>query len=407
MLMLPVLAGVMLFVMESAQLLRARSALGDASDAAVLAVSTLKNDDTKERRAMARSWMEEAVTGRGANAWLDRVDIDLLSCFENPDCDARSDNGFEELRLVVSGQPPQWFQSRVAGYSISGSVAHSARARRYVDSGAKDVYFVADFSSSMDLYWAKQRKITMLRNLLNDMAQQLEDETEDRVAGDGKNTIAVIPYSTYTMETRPEPGKEICSLIQIPFGLSPEEEYQRHWDQLDDALAIMFQAKPCHRTYPARLMSDPLFFPFFTVPSTTSAQVIKNQLAKMKPDGETASYEGIIRAAQEAMKGKNPIRTIIVLSDGADTNSNLHRAMVEAGYCDTIREVLENQDSYDGKPVRASIAVVSFSYALKPTNALAQCADKGKVYTAENVDDLRRKVVSIIKDDSAHLYRKP
>ena len=403
MIVLPVLMGFMLFTLEASYLLRARAALGDAAETAILAVAASRATQPEQQKTIAFNWLEAAnIPINAGQSWLNSVELSTNHCDDAILC---AGTLFEEYQLRVNGFPGQLVsgqdQRDTPETAINNQlITHGATARRYMASKAKDVYFVTDFSSSMNQFWQGHAKIDMLRRLIIDMANMLEQETVLKPKGEGKNTIALIPFSGSTFQFI---GKNrTCPIIQVPISATDDRPVDMH-----RALAEIWQPKSC---YDGVIRQCPSCTPtpnFYTVPSTTSAAEIQLEIERAEPVGLTASYEGIIRAAQLAHSGKNAEQIIIVLSDGKDSFTNLHRKMVRQGYCDNIRAVLNRKLTPSGEPIKSSIAVLAYDYYLAPDNPIARCADPDKIYTAEDIEDLKHKVISIIKDNTIRLYRPP
>ena len=400
MIVLPVLMGFMLFTLEASYLLRTRAALGDAAEAAILAVAANHSTQPEQQKTIAFNWLEAAnIPINAGQSWLNSVELSTNHCDDATLC---AGTLFEEYQLRVNGFPGQLISGQAQRDNREAAnnnqpITHSATARRYMGSKAKDVYFVTDFSSSMHHSWQGQPKIDMLRRLIIDMANMLEQETLLKPKGEGKNTIALIPFSGSTFQFTGR--NRICRIIQMPMSAIDDRPVDMH-----GALAKIWQPKSCYDGVIRHFSGTPKFY---TVPSTTSAAEIRLEIEKAEPEGMTASYEGIIRAAQLAQSGKNAEQIIIVLSDGKDSFINLHRKMVRQGYCDNIRAVLNRKLTPSGEPIKSSIAVLAYDYYLAPDNPIARCADPDKIYTAEDIEDLKNKVISIIKDDTIRLYRPP
>ena len=77
--------------------------------------------------------------------------------------------------------------------------------------------------------------------------------------------------------------------------------------------------------------------------------------------------------------------------------------MVAQGYCDNIRATLNKRLTPSGEPISSSIAVLAYDYYLSLDNPIARCADPDKIYTAGDIEDLKQKVTSIIKDENIRL----
>ena len=389
--MLPFLAGFMCFVLESGRYLRAKAALGDAAEAAVLMTTALDDSANVEKEALIKYWLTAQVKeGHHFDANLDRI-----SCNNNPVCHVYKDtNTYTEYRLKVDSEYAQWFgNENISLFPEKQPLGHRVVARKFMGDGSVDVYFVADFSFSMMGTWEGEIRIDMLKNMIMKVADSLEHSTAGRPEGSGKNTIAFIPFSSVTTDMLD--GMKMCvrkGVLEC-FGRLPAFE-------AENELADLFEDQSCVNSPETSGETS-----FYTLESTYWSRVIKDKLSRMKPGGGTASYQGIIRAAQMALTGKNARRLIIVLSDGEDNDLELHAKMVNKGYCDQIRQTIGAQISADGHAVKAEIIVIGFSYRMDFKSGLCRCADQS--YQASDVAELYRILRSVIWENIGHIHREP
>ncbi|MBJ7551487.1 TadE/TadG family type IV pilus assembly protein [Marinomonas ostreistagni] len=118
----------------------------------------------------------------------------------------------------------------------------------------------------------------------------------------------------------------------------------------------------------------------------------------------TSSYAGIIRAAQMAEAGSNPRRLIIILSDGVDSYSSITDKLINNGLCSSIVNHLESL-TVDGKSVRAELAAIGFDYDVDANPQMKNCVGEGRVYAAQNTEDIKNKILSLISEEVGSLVR--
>ena len=288
-LLLPVIFGLMTLSIEGGHKLRDKARLADAAEVAALAVSARPLDTPEQNRKLVKS-----IVGAMVDELSDiSVSLENIACADNPDCDNTSSKKFTEYQLKISGTHKNWLgQEQPLGFDSAVVLSSKATARRNHGEGI-DVFFVADFSSSMNLYWKQVIKIKMLKEILIQAAYKLELSTRLETDPRKKNTISLIPFaiSTYDYDTSSGETMVVDNIYTLwPAGSIPE---------------ILVEKVPKHAT-PSK---------FYTVPPTTSAQEIESKLKEMQAAGGTASYEGIIRAAQLALKTHQP-KTVDYYSDG-------------------------------------------------------------------------------------------
>ncbi|WP_281647977.1 VWA domain-containing protein [Parendozoicomonas sp. Alg238-R29] len=382
MLLLPVVAGLMTLAVEGGKRLRDSARLGNAAEVAVLAISARPSDTPEKNDQLAKDFIL-AMMKETKNL---RVNLDTIPCTENSDCDeTESSKKFTEYQLKVSGKYANWLGGKQSlGFDQSIPLGNKSIARKN-HGQAIDVFFVADFSSSMGGSWTGVIKIDMLKDILKKISYKLEDFTRIETNPDKKNTISLIPFALHTFERDPATGIA-DSVSNINFF------------QVEDSVNNMFVEK------------EPRFFlehgKFYTIHPTTQAKKIEDELSKIEPYGGTASYEGIIRAAQLARKTKNAKRLIIVLTDGVDSDSVLNNKLTDLNYCKIITDKIEEGRTPSGERVHAEIAVISFSYDVTSNKALTSCVGKDKVFSAQDPDAIYSIMSSLIAEEIGHIFAR-
>ena len=414
-LMIPALMGFLTLSIEGGRYLRLKSAMADAAEVTALALSAREGKTVEENEAFARLYLETLVP----EAENIQVSVQRLECSQIADCIPGSvdETEFVEYTLKVSTEHKSLFPvigDRELGFKEKVTLNNTVTSRKYQgNSGAVDVFFVADFSGSMNSSWSwaeggqQQRriKIDMLKNVLEDVAQKVEQYTEKQ---DQKNTMALVPFSTFTADSYVNKNGVFRRRL-VRQAVSTDHEKTKE--------QLFITKLP----YKKEKIRDGRYYNVFP---TSSAKTLTDALKGMGPGGFTASYEGIIRAAQFAMTTGNERRLIIVLSDGKDYGSEeltnkddstiwfdlYHARLISSGYCDLIRDALNSQSikvpERGEVPVQSRIVVIGFDYDVKQNRNLANCAGDENVYSARNVEDLYSLLVGLIAEEIGRLHNK-
>lgn len=430
--MLPALMGMLVLGVEGARFLRVKADVGNAAEVASLALSARDELDAAKNRELARAYIEAQVP----DATISEVKVYRIDCEDNPnECHPGQPDRFTEYQVSAVATFQSWFPGfSDSGFGFEKEVRVSTRAvsRKYQGIGAVDVFLVADFSGSMNFPWNCTRcsenpndpnnRLNLLRAIVKDVSTELEKQSELYGV---ENTVALVPFN---MTTRAESANGICRTQQAI-----------HYFDVKN-VADLFVEKGCSDH---SVSGDNARF--HTVESTTDYQMLIDQMGAMTAHHGTASFEGIIRAAQLANRDypelKNPRRLIIVLSDGEDSHdaylwqcaiyndnssdcsdggwgmrraTNIHEGLLKNNYCDKIRNELNkltvrdrNDESQDIQ-VQSKIAAIGFGsgYDIAGNAYINQCAGTENVYMADNDEEIRRLILYLIAEEVGHLYNR-
>lgn len=120
---------------------------------------------------------------------------------------------------------------------------------------------------------------------------------------------------------------------------------------------------------------------------TRSPTVLRDALIAMKPEGQTALYDGLIMALDELARGKWERQAAVIFSDGGDTASKA-----------TIEETLERVRRSDGLVYAIGLASLSNPYrSPKVLKRLAR-ASGGEAYFPEGPSELQAVCEAIAKE---------
>jgi tight adherence protein G len=137
-----------------------------------------------------------------------------------------------------------------------------------------------------------------------------------------------------------------------------------------------------------------------------------NAFQTMHSDGGTDSSTGLLRAVPELMKGPNPRKALIVISDGDDNDYGVRNALHSgrnAGdrVCDRIRDGVKARLPYVEEVDIYFISVVNDSSGQSRTNYWANyCTGPDNAVVATNYDEIMSKLVEIMNkyEETGYFY---
>ncbi len=420
-LILPALWALFSLGTDGARGLQDKARLDDALEAAALAVSAYNDDNiddgsgsgSKVNQDIVKAYVDAYVTDKES---ITSVKIQKLDCQNIPDCVSGLQNGdsrFFQYQVSATTKHDSWFSSN-KNFGDDFNVSSTGTSRKYQDHPV-DVVFVSDFSGSMDNNWngGKQKKYQDLRDVISAVTVELQ-KFNDIVQLDD-NTISFVGFNNYVRVS----DHNKCYLDQLDYKVNikfdngvPKPEIEVDFSK---TVSNVFKEKSNANCRTTNIYEDAIFY---DIEPTTKFTKFNTDVKTFRPDGYTASHQGLIRGAQLAMQGKNPRRLIIILSDGADKGNNQfsntgtrsHKAISEKlydnyGLCDKIRNDLNAQkaDNKDKDDVLSRIAVIGFDYDLNSNVGLKVCAGEDNVFKAENKNQILAKILELISEEIGHL----
>ncbi len=419
--MLPVLMGFITLGVEGGRYLALKGQFRDAAEVASLMISARGSEKDAENQTLAKAVVQAMVSDiDGLAVKVIRDDCDLNEA--NNNCGDSSDKRqFFQSQVEITSDHNNWFPDWTGdgmGFPEKISFQTDVAVRKYYGSGI-DVVFVADFSGSMNCEWGESKedcekkednksKIKTLRTVITNVATKLEEYSTNQQY---INTMALVPFTGHTREKK---GKSYRPVMQVKVNVTYDKKGKplKPSFEIDQAYQDIFKEKPL-MSLSDLLHDNDEKGTFHTVALTPDATELDTALNTMEAGGWTASFEGIIRAAQIAQNGKNPYRLIVVLSDGQDSgplgtypkeNIEAHEDLLDPSYCDKIRNGPEEKLS--GKYVNPQIAVIGIDYDAKSDPNLQTCAGEDNVYTAKDMDEVYDLLLSLIKkgEEVGQLY---
>lgn len=432
-LLCPFLLGIFILGSDAARAILDKVRLDEATEVAVLALSASNITEETEQRVLVKKYIE---------AYFDEVDItriaiDRVVCDVGDVCQSEGERQrFIEYQLSVSIERDRLFFTRSDSslgqkrYALMGR----GKARRS-EMDAMDVILVADYSSSMYDSWYGEQKYHKLNSIISDVVGII-DFNNQHISGD-HHRFSVVPFDFYTSETiaghkrfdnhlvvKVECGGLITSLLcLLGLDLNLDVDLSLNVGQFltsDIGLSIGKKVYIDYQQTVAQVFDEP-DYPFekrhiqndsffYTVKLTEETNTVDRALAEYdiyhSSGSGTAFYAGLIRAAQIANQGQNPIKIIIILSDGEESNPGITKRLIDAGLCRTIKDTLNaKQVVKNGEPrsVNLTLAAIGFDYDSENNKELAECVGSENVYQAENEAAIKDKILHIIAEEVGHL----
>ncbi|MCG9724191.1 TadE/TadG family type IV pilus assembly protein [Vibrio brasiliensis] len=412
-LIIPAMWGFFTIAIDGSRAIQTKARLGDATEAAALALAAKNSTNLTQNKALAEDYVE---------AYLPDVDISIpkVSRTECRVSDGRECEGasrYAQYDIDVSIKQDPWLPvgNDFVGFKDTYEVTHASTARKY-QGDSIDIAFVMDYSGSMNDRWQGKPKYKHVRDIINDVLDELE---EYQGIQEINNKVALVPYAEYT--ARPSDSMR-CP--KWPY-YSPTRfvDYlyykQDHWGRTSlDAKKTVDNWQTDRSTDPNMVCDrdsyDDYYLSYKNVPFTDTFNQLRRDMQSFRSGGSTASYQGIIKAAQlfDQLDDPNPRQLMVILSDGDDTNGNNGplsyydpiptKALVNANLCEDIKATLNSRRTQDNRPVTFQFALIGFDYNVNK-NPLTECIGTENVYDAANPDELLDIILNLISEEIGHL----
>lgn len=128
-------------------------------------------------------------------------------------------------------------------------------------------------------------------------------------------------------------------------------------------------------------------------------KAFNQEVNAMQAGGGTDMYQGLLAAPNEFDGATNKNRYIIVLSDGEENGGNFKK-LVENGLCKNIKTRLEENGKYNSK-----LFVVGIGLNQNKNKAYRECF-KENIITVLDPEELEKRIMGIITDDSGHNFER-
>ncbi|MGR5411227.1 hypothetical protein ACPV5T_00645 [Vibrio astriarenae] len=368
--MIPAFFGLFTLGSDGARMMQSKARLGDAMEAASLAVTAHASTDNSANginQTIANNYIEYyAADLKEVNS----VSVTRRDCDTATECVPGEDMKFFQYDVTASVKFDSWFPGNeaIVGFGKNFDVGAAGRARKY-QSHAIDVVLAADFSGSMRNNWNGSVRYLGLIDVVNSVADELAHFNDIFDSQVGVNTIGIAPYDHYnrvivgvdneampfdeTMHCDQKKVKgsynagnetDLSKKLRIP---GTDNNSDKEADEFDEDRIVLgrvdnlvytnttlqyektieqmksggvdSQTEYCNpdKTELAR---------FYDIPLTSNFESFKSQLSTFRPDhasgrGYTASFQGFLGATRLLKKGSNSRKLLILLSDGEDTGS--------------------------------------------------------------------------------------
>nr|WP_276201983.1 Tad domain-containing protein [Salinivibrio socompensis] len=424
-LFIPILFGIFTLGTDGARAVQDKARLAEAVEVASLAVAGSGSDD----KTLAKAYIQDYFP----YAEVDDNDITIrkINCEKNASCQD-SEQRFFEYQVSAKIHQPTWFpgSETVVGFGEKYDVASGAISRKY-HAETVDVVLVSDFSGSMNRPWTGENgrgeiRYKMMNKIIIEIASEL-DSFNKHTQGENKNRLAITGFDNFTQQINPANKNQMLHFDHLICGNNQrcDTDCEYYWKRLrcsarsgedtDDLNAVATVANIFNTSHWSHVQPtlNTKLYPgyqrlsyFQDIELTDDFEILKNKVNSFVIRGSqisgTSSYAGIIRGAQMAKAGTNPRRLIILLSDGADNFTDTTDKLIKAGMCTNIIEHL-NSLNVDGEPVKARMTAVGFADSKDIQPQMESCAGEGNVFSAENPDQIKNKILELITEEIGHL----
>ena len=409
------LFGLFTLGVEGSRYLRTESRLNDATEIAGLVLAATNSVDAAANKKLA----EAVVAAYMPDETKVTSTVSRAECDGSAKCNASGKavskgGAFVQYNVAATTTHKSWFPKTAAVPGFDKNVDISAKAVALKLPPAK-----ADFVFALDVGEQMRVAPTAFKE-----AKKIISVFAEKIAENNKKSpqdlqqIAVVPYNERTRDKArlyiPETeGKiahyKICdreelvlktgkSAIETGPGKTHVLKKDINFSKTIDNILIE-KKEICYKDT-ALLDRD-----FYTIPLTAPDSAVKAAELTTKMEdylpgsNYTAAYEGLIRAAQIAAKGKQKRRTIILLSDGVVSDFDVFEELVKGhSLCNNIIGQLDALTTLEGENVESDIVMIKVgNKALDPL--YSQCI--AQHYSSSDGEEIYRKLNS---DEVGHIY---
>ncbi|MEZ8276251.1 hypothetical protein AB4291_11935 [Vibrio cyclitrophicus] len=396
-LLIPGFYGLFALGIDGARAIQNRARLGDAAEVAALALSAQNSTSSQHNTALARLYVDAYIRDKETNVPMNIV---RTECQLTDQTQCEGGARYSQYDISITTTHESWFpgNENFVGLDEKYSVSHASTARKY-QGDSIDIAFVTDFSGSMDYWWGTKRKYQEVQDIISNVLVELDKFNQESASPDELNKVALVPFAAYSVDAvggrcnGSWSKRKIYYSDQIVYGWNDKQSAK-------NTVVDLWQVKESDERCDYVTNYD-----YYTTPLTSDLNSIDNDIKSFSPEGGTASYQGIMRAAQilKATNTPNPRRLIVILSDGDDNNSDMASALVEEGMCTEIIDGLSSDRTVSGRPVTAQLALIGFTYDVNDNRALADCVGESNVYDASNPDELLEIILNLISEEIGHI----
>ncbi|HAT8492651.1 TPA: VWA domain-containing protein [Vibrio vulnificus] len=419
---------------NTAQALMAKARLADATDVAVLAVSAQNSPNTQLNKQLAKKYIE---------SYLPDADVTIntvtrTNCFSSSNSNTNTcERSHRYTQYDINSTISNHFLFNLNNESDTFSVTQASAAKR-LQGDSIDLVFVIDYSGSMDERLAGERKFIQVRNIVNEVLDELNKYQGIQTL---TNRVSVIPFSEFTSSVGAASPTLCSSLHQriLPFvdelyydRLAYSTQFNTYSYQFNAAQTVNNWAT--NRAIDTEMACDSGIYgfsngvsrryfggtnslhqalPFHNISFTDDFDLVKREVATFRPRGATSIYQGIIKGAQQinALPSPNPRQLLLLLSDGDDTKGAYSRLglttvptadLVNHNLCGKIKSDLSGRSTNDGRLSTFNMALIGFGHNAH-SQTMKRCFDEKNIYDASNSQQLLDIILNLITEEIGHL----
>ena len=436
-LFIPTLFLLFTLALDGAHAMLNKARLGDATELAALSLSArdAANEDSNGEGSgsrINRSIATSVITNYlGEKGLVSNLKIVRTSCEDIPDCLQSLKNGgrrYHQYTVSASYEEPNWFPNWHSKDQVENKLIVDGSSTAFKYQAEKvDVFFVADYSNSMNNSWTGSgKKYEDMNNVIQEVVDELKVQDNPNV--NRKHRVGIVPFFIAT-PTKVTGNKSYCKLSQV---YERNEDYdintadpkipQLQFESINyrDALKNIWEDKSEKNCLPTvkkdayvekgekafRKNKKQKRYEVYTEMNLTSDfNSFNSRISEYRPLGwGTHFISGLTRAAK-LLEGNpyNSKRIIIILSDGVEVPKHISGSVVNGGLCKMVMEKLNTGINEFGEPLHTRIAGVGFDYDTSKNVALMNCLGEANVFKAQDRDELKSKILELVSEEIGRL----
>ncbi|WCE32565.1 hypothetical protein [Vibrio sp. SCSIO 43137] len=281
-----------------------------------------------------------------------------------------------------------------------------------------DIHFIVDMSGSMRKIWLQGHGLSRIeavkytiKNVLDYLKTKQNPDYPARVSMSVYNSKSIqkIGSDTYSVEHSYN-GSSLSPIYHYP-------TFKMMWihpkDWVHHPEIPVYEGK-------RKILVKKAHLEFHDLTPTTDYSDFYAKFSTFYPYGPTASWQGIIAAAQMADKATNdpkvvnPEQIFILLADGYDDSDDkpMANALIEKyKMCNEIRKRIGSKNNrfsaVGGAPTKVTMGVIGVDFDGVTKNSAFKSCFGNKIYVAKTgADEIYKHILTLIEDVSGHLKAK-
>ncbi|MBW8183268.1 TadE/TadG family type IV pilus assembly protein [Shewanella nanhaiensis] len=453
------LFGMVFLALEGTRYIQKKNRLGDATEAASLAVSMANRDDKGYETQLAKDYISSYMRNIKE---ISQVKVERKEDIDHyPLADGSfEDREYTQYRVTAKTDHTSWLHSDlIPSFNETETLANRALARaypEYLGDRDVDIVFVSDFSGSM-----KGSRINSLKDAITEISNEIlvprDGETEIR------NRIALVPYNMRVVEG--DSGRSVC-MTQLKYrnpsgktgsnytnyesinwrewanksysqvsscvsnsrkcnGLpgpradartikSVVNDSSQRWPDSSNWIDYSRSVEQVFNESPDRVQHHPSYQrlysgsmcngSFWTIPLTNQKSEVM-RVNQMSPNGGTSVYQGLFRGAQILDKGRP------VDPDEEEDKAYQKRLkmllMISDGKEDPYRNTFSDlvnagacnkiRERFNDGDLPLHMGVIGVQFSASGQNAFKKCVGEENIIDVGNLDDLIQEILDLIK----------